>query len=63
MRQNINKIPNINLIRWFLAHGSQLPPAAEYKEATPTSPSKIKLIMIKKFSYENLKKSVEKKLS
>ena len=37
-----------------MAQGSQFPPAAEYKEATPTSPSKIKLKMIKKFT-PNLK--------
>ena len=56
---NINKIPNINLIKWFLAQGSQLPPAAEYKEATPTSPSKIKLIMIKKFNLDNFDKNID----
>ena len=60
---SIKKIPNINLIKWFLAQGSQFPPAAEYKEATPTSPSKIKLIMIKKFNLDNLEKNKVPNLS
>ena len=38
------------------------PPAAEYKEATPTKPSKITLIMIKKFSLDNFEKNKEPKL-
>ena len=38
---NIRKEPKINLIKWFLAHGSQSPPAAEYNDATPTKPNKI----------------------
>ena len=59
---NIKKIPNINLIKWFWAHGSQYPPAAEYKDATPTKPRKITLAMIKKFSFDNFEKNLEPKL-
>ena len=59
---NIKKIPNINLIKWFLAQGSPYPPAAEYKDATPTKPRKITLTMIKKFSFDNFEKNLEPKL-
>ena len=59
---NIMINPNINLIKWFLAQGSQYPPAAEYKDATPTKPSKIIIAIINQFSFANLEKNKEVKL-
>ena len=53
---NIKQNPKINLIKWFLAQGFQSLPAAEYNDATPTNPNKIKQSIIIQFifnSFEN----------
>ena len=44
---NIRKEPKINLIKWFLAHGSQSPPAAEYNSVIPIAKIKHNKINIK----------------
>ena len=46
----------------FLRETSSFETHGMLNEAVPTKPSKITLTMIKKFSLDNLKKNVEKKL-
>ena len=55
---NIKQKPKINLIRWFFAHGLQSLPAAEYKDATPTNPKKIKQNIISQFIFKNFEKKM-----
>ena len=51
--------PNISLIKWLFAQGFQSPPAAEYREATPTSPKKIRQNIIIQLIFSNFEKKTE----
>ena len=54
-----NKIKEIvNLIICFLAHGSKLPAAAEYKEAMPMKDNKITMNIKKMFIFIILEKFI-----
>ena len=56
--KNIKQKPNINLIKWFFAQGFQSLPAAEYKEATPTTPKKIRQNIIIQLIFNNFEKKM-----
>ena len=54
-----NKIKEIaNLIICFLAHGSKLPDAAEYKAATPIQDNKITMNIKRMLMFFNLEKFI-----
>ena len=55
---NIKPKPKINLIKWFFAQGYQSLPAAEYKEATPTTLKKIRQNIIIQLILNNFEKKM-----
>ena len=56
--KNIKQNPKINLIKWFFAQGFQSPPAAEYNDATPTNPKKIRQNIIIQFIFKSFEKKI-----